>query len=74
MLLQGNNLACFLYQTTQLLVPSQLATAELFVQVVLGLISSIGFNIAQLACPQLEAVKLEQLDQYPGWVRSKKSM
>ncbi|KAF8209703.1 Chloroperoxidase [Mycena galopus ATCC 62051] len=74
MLLQGNNLACFLYQTTQLLVPSQLANAELFVQVALGIISSIGFNIAQLACPQLETVKLEQLDQYPGWVRSKKSM
>ncbi|KAJ7738117.1 oxidase-like protein [Mycena metata] len=67
-LLEGNNLACFLFQATQLLLPLGLVGLE---GIALGLldqlIAALGDILAGITCPELAGVDSSMLEQYPGY-------
>ncbi|KAF8134103.1 Chloroperoxidase [Mycena galopus ATCC 62051] len=70
-LLQGDNAACFVYQVSQQLMPVVVKNVE---EAVYGLLES-AFESAEdlfpaLVCPELSGLKIEMLEQYPGYNRS----
>ncbi|KAJ7736471.1 Chloroperoxidase [Mycena metata] len=70
-LLFGNNAACFAFQLAQILIPSILANLEAILADLLAHVAAVvGEQILALACPTLEAMKLESLNQYPGYRKS----
>ncbi|KAJ7027104.1 Chloroperoxidase [Mycena alexandri] len=70
-LLLGNNAACFAFQLVQILTPSILVNLEAILAGLLADVAAVvGEQILALACPTLEAMKLESLNQYPGYKKS----
>ncbi|KAF7311195.1 Aromatic peroxygenase [Mycena kentingensis (nom. inval.)] len=69
-LLQQDNAACFAFQLAQVVFVGELATIEkIAASLFAELQRLVGLNNLQLACPELEAFKLEMLDGYPGYRR-----
>jgi hypothetical protein len=60
-LLQGNNLACFVYQL------SAQAKPDAILGVLDKLTNAVGNIIGKLGCPQLQAIDTAQLEQFPGY-------
>lgn len=70
-LLEGDNLACFVFQTAQLLQLDALSNIEGAVAGLLGeLNSAIGGLLNKLTCPQLQGINSVLFTRYPGYVRS----
>ncbi|KAI8941597.1 hypothetical protein NX059_002812 [Plenodomus lindquistii] len=63
-LLQGNNLACFVYQL------SAQAKPDVLLGALNGLTSAIGSIIGALACPKLEKIDANLLKQFPGYTKN----
>jgi hypothetical protein len=59
--LQGNNLACFVYQL------SAQAKPDAVLGVLDRLTNAVGSVIGALGCPQLQAIDQRQLQQFPGY-------
>ncbi|KAJ7456129.1 Chloroperoxidase [Mycena latifolia] len=69
-LLDGTNAACFAFQLAQLLVPDILNGVEAFLAGILAKVAQlVEEQILALACPELAAVKLSMLEQYPGYMK-----
>ena len=62
-LLQGNNLACFLYQL------SAQAKPDILLGALDKLTDAIGKVVGRLGCPQLKAIDKKQLQQFPGYTK-----
>lgn len=62
-LLQGNNLACYVYQL------SAQAKPDILLGALNGLTSAIGNVIGALACPRLQKIDAESLKQFPGYTK-----
>lgn len=62
-LLQGNNLACFVYQL------SAQAKPDILLGALDALTSAIGNIIGALGCPQLQAIDQKQLQKFPGYTK-----
>ncbi|KAL6704030.1 hypothetical protein ACN47E_008794 [Coniothyrium glycines] len=62
-LLQGNNLACYVYQ-----IAAQ-AKPDAVLGVLSRLTSAVGSIIGGLGCPQLRAIDEQQLRQFPGYTQ-----
>ncbi|RMZ70028.1 oxidase [Pyrenophora seminiperda CCB06] len=60
-LLEGNNLACILYQTAAQAQPDLLLGA---LSQLTGIVSQL---VGSLGCPQLQAIDAAQLQQFPGY-------
>ncbi|KAH7086311.1 hypothetical protein FB567DRAFT_570206 [Paraphoma chrysanthemicola] len=60
-LLQGNNLACFVYQL------SAQAKPDAVLGVLDRLTNAVGSIIGALGCPQLQAIDQAQLQKFPGY-------
>jgi hypothetical protein len=70
-LLKGSNAACFAFQFVQLAIPDMLNNVEELVAGILAEVAeAVGQEILALACPQLEAMKLESLKIYLGYMRT----
>jgi len=66
-LLQGNNAACFAYQTAQQVAPDILKGLFSAVSQPLAVLNqALGKVFDQLDCPQLKSIDTAQLAQYPG--------
>ncbi|KAF7447481.1 Peroxidase-2 domain-containing protein [Pyrenophora tritici-repentis] len=63
-MLEGNNLACFLYQT------AAQAKPDLLLGALSALTNIVGNLMATLGCPELKAIDAEQLKQFPGYQRN----
>ncbi|CAO2653628.1 Nn.00g030390.m01.CDS01 [Neocucurbitaria sp. VM-36] len=62
-LLQGNNLACFLYQL------SAQGKPDILLGVLDKLTGAIGSIVGSLGCPQLKAIDAKQLQKFPGYTK-----
>lgn len=60
-LLQGNNLACFVYQL------AAQAKPDILGGVLNSLTDAVGQIIGGLSCPKLEKIDTEELKKYPGY-------
>lgn len=73
-LLQGNNLACFLFQSAAIAAPDQIRQTSVIADV-LGAVAKINSVVAQatsgLGCPQLSKYDYDtsQLSKYPGYTK-----
>ncbi|KAJ6571404.1 hypothetical protein B0H19DRAFT_1231225 [Mycena capillaripes] len=69
-LLEGSNAACFLFQFVQVAIPGLSNNLEALLA---GILTQVADAVEQqmleleLACPKLEAFKLESLEMYPGY-------
>jgi len=63
-LLEGNNLACFLYQ-----VAAQ-AKPDLLLGALTALTDLVGDLVGTLACPELESIDADALKQFPGYQKN----
>lgn len=63
-LLQGNNLACFVYQA------AAQAKPDLLLGALTSLTSVVGNLVATLGCPELKAIDAQQLQQFPGYQKN----
>lgn len=63
-LLEGNNFACLAYQF------SAQAKPDIVLAEIDQLTDVLGTFSSQLACPQLETIDTDQLEQFPGYVKS----
>ncbi|CAK5282647.1 unnamed protein product [Mycena citricolor] len=61
LLLQGSNAACFLFQLVQPLIPGNINLLDAF------LATTLGLTVLSPACPELENIKYEMLEMYPGY-------
>jgi hypothetical protein len=67
-LLEGDNLACFLFQATTILVPDALDGVLGLASVLVGhVLDAFGDLLDTLTCPQLTSVNQELLMVYPGY-------
>ncbi|KAF2849730.1 Cloroperoxidase [Plenodomus tracheiphilus IPT5] len=62
-LLQGNNLACYVYQL------SAQAKPDILLGALNGLTSAIGNVIGALGCPRLQTIDANLLKQFPGYTK-----
>lgn len=70
-LLEGNNLACFVFQAAQLAAPDVLKGLYRDIAKALSLLNNAIDNVlAPLECPELESINLGQLQQFPGYRRA----
>lgn len=60
-LLQGNNLACLVFQL------SAQAKPDIILGALTQLTNAVGKIIGNLGCPQLQAIDTAQLKQFPGY-------
>ncbi|KAL1795540.1 hypothetical protein ACET3X_005764 [Alternaria dauci] len=63
-LLEGNNLGCFVYQT------SSQAKPDILIGPLTALTSIVGRLVGQLGCPQMATVDKRLLQQFPGYTKS----
>jgi len=63
-LLQGNNLACYVYQL------SAQAKPDILLGALNQLTSAIEGVIGRLGCPKLQATDAKLLNQFPGYTRN----
>ena len=63
-LLEGNNLACFVYQ-----VAAQ-AKPDLLLGALTALTDIVGDLVGTLACPELQSIDADALKQFPGYQRN----
>jgi hypothetical protein len=67
-LLQGNNLACFVYQAASLTAPDILKTLYSDITEPLAMLNNATNNaLAQFTCPQLASIDVSQFGNYPGY-------
>lgn len=70
-LLQGNNLACFIYQILPLGTPDVLKRTQTSTLNILKLLTDqLGPLSQALSCPQLQSIDKSQYNEYPGYTRS----
>ncbi|KAJ6476002.1 putative oxidase [Mycena vitilis] len=71
MLLEGDNAACFLYQTLQILVPDALTgLAGIVETIVTPLFNVVRPILAGLTCPELKSIDRSVMERYPGYRRT----
>jgi hypothetical protein len=70
-LLEDDNAACFVLQALQILVPDALSGLAGFVDIIVTKLSEMtGPLLAQLTCPELDALNTSMLEQFPGYRRT----
>lgn len=62
-LLQGNNLACFVYQL------SAQAKPDILLGALNAVTSAVGNIISRLGCPQLQSIDEKELEKFPGYTK-----
>jgi len=67
-LLEGNNLACFVYQAASLAAPDILKGLYADITKPLAMLSNATENaLSGLECPQLASIDAGQFGRYPGY-------
>jgi hypothetical protein len=67
-LLEGNNLACFVYQAATLAAPDILKGLYADITGPLNMLNNATNNaLSGLSCPQLESIDESQFSKYPGY-------
>jgi hypothetical protein len=73
LLLVGSNAACFLFQFLQIALPGILTNIEAIAAGLLAQVAAqLGLPLLSPACPVLEGMKLELLEKFPGYMKSRK--
>jgi hypothetical protein len=67
-LLEGNNLACFIYQATNLIAADNLKTLFTDISTPLAMLNNATSRALDgLTCPQLSKIDVDQFSKYPGY-------